>query len=143
MPESIFMEATTSDIQTYSLNPSAPSFRLPELACDSHVHVFGPRPQFPYAESLKVTPKDAPKEALYSLHRRLGIQRCVVVQSATHGYDNSAAEDAIAHGNGRYLGVALVKTDVSDQELARLAAAGFRGVRFNFMKHIEASADVD
>src|SRR5690606_16980147 len=128
--------ASSSDVQTYLDPPSTPTLRLPALACDSHVHVFGPRPRFPYAEGLKVTPKDAPKEALFALHERLGIQRCVIVQSAVHGYDNSATQDAIEHGNGRYLGIALVKPGVSDAELARLASAGFRGVRFNFMSHL-------
>ena len=130
------MNASSSDVQTYLEEPSTPSLRLPALACDSHVHVFGPRPRFPYADGLKTTPQDAPKEALYALHERLGIQRCVIVQSAIHGYDNSATQDAIEHGSGRYLGIALVKPDVSDAELARLANAGFRGVRFNFMSHL-------
>ncbi|RTZ45508.1 amidohydrolase [Candidimonas sp. SYP-B2681] len=136
------MNAASTEVQTFLNEPSTPTFRLPALACDSHVHVFGPRPRFPYAQGLKVTPKDAPKEALYALHKRLGIERCVVVQSATHGYDNSATEDAIKHGQGRYLGIALVAPDVSDAELSRLASAGFRGVRFNFMKHL-AGADID
>lgn len=134
------MNAST-DVQTYLEQPSAPTFRLPPLACDSHVHVFGPRPRFPYAPGLKQTPKDAPKEALYALHERLGIERCIVVQSAVHGYDNSAAEDAIEHGQGRYLGIALVAPDVPAAELSRLAKAGFRGVRFNFMKHL-VGADI-
>jgi 2-pyrone-4,6-dicarboxylate lactonase len=48
----------------------------------------------------------------------------------------------IAAGQGRYLGVALVDVDVSDAELLRLAEAGFRGVRFHFMKHISGSTNV-
>ncbi|HLU77974.1 MAG TPA: amidohydrolase family protein [Burkholderiaceae bacterium] len=130
------MDSANSEVQTYLSEPSRPTLRLPPLACDSHVHVFGPRPRFPYAEGLKQIPNDAPKEKLYALHERLGIERCVIVQSAVHGYDNSAAQDAIEHGGGRYLGIALVKPDVPDAELARLASAGFRGVRFNFMKHL-------
>jgi 2-pyrone-4,6-dicarboxylate lactonase len=39
------------------------------------------------------------------------------VQSAVHGTDNRAVEDAIAAGQGRYLGVALVPPDVADAEL--------------------------
>lgn len=73
----------------------------------------------------------------------MGIERCVIVQSIVHGTDNSAVEDAIQAGGGRYLGVALVSPDVPDVELSRLAQAGFRGVRFNFMRHIAGSASVD
>lgn len=133
---------TFDDVQTYLDPPSTPTLRLPALACDSHVHVFGPRPRFPYATGLKVTPQDAPKDVLYALHTKLGIERCVIVQSAIHGYDNSVTQDAIEHGGGRYLGIALVEPNVSDTELSRLARAGFRGVRFNFMKHLP-SVDID
>jgi 2-pyrone-4,6-dicarboxylate lactonase len=122
--------------------PSRPVLRLPDGACDSHVHAFGPAARFPFAASRNFTPADAPKETLFELHRFLGISRCVIVQSAVHGFDNSAVEDAIAAGAGRYLGVALAPHDVPDTELQRLKAAGFRGVRFNFMKHLGKSASV-
>lgn len=104
------------------------------------MHVFGPAVRFPFAPGRNFTPADAPKEKLFALHRHLGISRCVIVQSAIHGFDNSAAEDAIAAGGGHYLGVALVPHDVPAEELQRLKAAGFRGVRFNFMPHLGGGA---
>lgn len=128
---------------TYNPRPSAPRLRLPPGACDAHVHVFGPAARFPFSDTLAWTPADAPKEKLFALHEHLGIERCVIVQSLVHGFDNRAVEDAIAAGGGRYLGVALVPLDISDAELSRLAAAGFRGVRFNFMKHLGASGSVE
>jgi 2-pyrone-4,6-dicarboxylate lactonase len=130
-------------VLTYNPDPRAPTLKLPALSCDSHVHVFGPAARFAYAEGRSFTPVDAPKETLFALHRKLGIGRCVIVQSACHGFDNRVVEDAIQAGEGRYLGVALVPANVADAELRRLAAAGFRGVRFNFMKHLAASASVD
>jgi 2-pyrone-4,6-dicarboxylate lactonase len=130
-------------VLTYHQNPGTPMLRLPPRACDSHVHVFGPAARFAFAPGRNFTPVDAPKETLFALHRKLGIDRCVIVQSAVHGFDNRVVEDAIAAGEGRYLGVALVPANVADTELRRLAAAGFRGVRFNFMKHLAASASVD
>jgi len=135
--------APTPPLLTYNLHPATPVLRLPPLACDCHVHVFGPAARFAYADSRNFTPVDAPKETLFALHRQLGISRCVIVQSMCHGFDNRVVEDAIQAGEGRYLGVALVPADVADAELRRLAAAGFRGVRFNFMKHLAASTSVD
>lgn len=129
-------------VPTYDPQPRAPRLRLPEGACDTHVHVFGPASRFPYAATRGFTPVDAPKEALFALHRTLGIGRCVIVQTALHGQDNRVVEDAIAAGGGRYLGVALVPVDVPDAELQRLAGAGIRGVRFNFMRHLPG-ADLD
>ncbi len=130
----------TSPLLTFNPQPSSPALRLPAGACDSHVHVFGPAARFPFAATRNFTPIDAPKETLFALHQHLGISRCVIVQSAVHGFDNSAVEDAIAAGGGHYLGVALAPHDVPDVELVRLKAAGFRGVRFNFMKHLGQGA---
>ena len=130
-------------IQTYLPDPSTPRIALPLGACDTHVHVFGPSTRFPFSPDSALVPADATKETLFALHAKLGIERCVIVQSLVHGFDNRVVEDAIAAGDGRYLGVALVRTDVSDAELQRLAGAGIRGVRFNFMRHLGASASVD
>jgi len=129
-------------ILTFNPEPSRPRLPLPAGACDAHVHVFGPTARFPFSAERNVTPVDAPKEALFALHRHLGVTRCVIVQSLVHGFDNAVVEDAIQAGGGRYLGVALVPQDVPDAELRRLKAAGFRGVRFNFMKHLGKGATV-
>ncbi len=137
------MTHADTPLLTFNPRPTRTTLAMPAGACDSHVHVFGPASRFPFAASRNFTPVDAPKETLFALHRQLGIERCVIVQSAMHGFDNRAVEDAIAAGGGRYLGVALVPVNVADAELARLAAAGFRGVRFNFMKHLAASATPD
>jgi 2-pyrone-4,6-dicarboxylate lactonase len=117
---------------------------LPANACNAHCHVFGPRDRFAYAPQASFVPEhDAPKEALYALNDRLGLQRCVVVQSACHGFDNRATEDAIATRARDYRGVALLPTDVPDAELRRLDGAGFRGVRFNYMGHLGHATPID
>jgi 2-pyrone-4,6-dicarboxylate lactonase len=123
--------------------PTKPALRFPPGACDAHCHVFGPRERFPYAEGAPFTPADAPKEALFALHRMLGIARCVVVQSSCHGYDNAVTADALAARHGAYRGVALLPTTASDEELRQLDAQGFCGVRFNFMKHLGRSTPVE
>ncbi|NDZ11912.1 amidohydrolase [Variovorax sp. WS11] len=119
-------------------------FDLPAGACNAHCHVFGPGARFPYAADATFVPEqDAPKETLYALNDRLGLERCVVVQSTCHGFDNRAAEDAIASRPSSYRGIALLPTDVDDAELKRLDAAGFRGVRFNFMGHLGRQVPID
>lgn len=130
-------------VPTWNPHPRKPALALPPLACDAHVHVFGPLARFPFDAASAIRPGDAPKEALFALHRHLGIERCVIVQSLVHGFDNRVVEDAIAAGGGSYLGVALAPTDVPDAELARLAAAGFRGVRFNFVARQDVAAQAE
>ena len=66
----------------------------------------------------------------------LGIERGVVVQSAAHGFDNSAAADFLADRKGSYVGVALVPVNADMTELKKLHEQGFRGVRFNFVQHL-------
>src|SRR6266576_2906868 len=100
---------------TYHPSPSRPHLRLPSGACDAHCHVFGPARVFPYSADAPFLPADAPKEKLFALHELLGIERCAIVQSRCHGYDNSAVADAIAAAKrGAYCGVALTLTEVSD-----------------------------
>jgi 2-pyrone-4,6-dicarboxylate lactonase len=103
---------------------------LPANATNAHCHVFGPRTSFPYAQGAAFVPsQDAPKEALFALNDELGLHRCVVVQSACHGFDNRAMEDALIARPASYRGIALLPTDVPDQELLRLHQLGVRGVR--------------
>lgn len=124
-------------------SPGKPKLRLPKGACDSHVHVFGPSSVFPYAPNAPFVPADAPKEKLFAMHAVLGIEHCVIVQSTCHGFDNSAVADAIRAKSGAYCGIALAPASVDDRELQRLDGLGFRGVRFNFMKHLGAGTKIE
>ena len=128
---------------SFHLSPGKPKLRLPKGACDSHVHVFGPSSVFPYAKGAPFIPHDAPKEKLFAMHAVLGIEHCVIVQSTCHGFDNSAVADAIRAKHGAYCGVALAPASVDDAELKRLDGLGFRGLRFNFMKHLGAGAKIE
>jgi 2-pyrone-4,6-dicarboxylate lactonase len=119
-----------------------PHLHLPHGACDAHVRVFGPRSRFPFARRAGAAPVDAPKERLFALHAALGIERCVVVQSAWHGFDNWVTLDAIAPKNGAYRGIALVPANVDTIELKRLDALGFCGVRFSYTKR-RAAPSID
>lgn len=124
-------------------SPSKPAITLPAGACDAHCHVFGPADRFPFAPERRYTPVDAPKEKLFALHEMLGVARSVLVQASCHGTDNAAMLDAIAASEGRCRGVAMVRADVSDAELARLHEGGVRGIRFNFVTHLGRDADLD
>jgi 2-pyrone-4,6-dicarboxylate lactonase len=118
-----------------------PTLQLPPGATDAHCHVFGPGTVFPYAPSRRYTPEDAPKEALASLHRRLGVSRAVIVQASCHGSDNRAMLDCIASDPARYRGVAIVDDTVTERQLQDLHDGGVRGVRFNFVKHLGGAPD--
>jgi 2-pyrone-4,6-dicarboxylate lactonase len=120
-----------------------PRFKLPPGACDAHNHVFGPGAKFPYAPERRYTPEDAPKEALTALHALLGIERAVIVQASCHGKDNRAMLDAIADAPDRRRGVAMVDDGFTDNDLAALDRGGVRAVRFNFVRHLGGTPDMD
>ncbi len=122
---------------SYHNNPTEPKLKLPAGACDAHFHVFGPRDKFAYAKDAPYVPEvDAPKDVLIDRHMFLGIERGVVVQSAAHGLDNSAAADLLAEKKGSYVGVALVPVNADMSLLKKLHEQGFRGARFNYLQHL-------
>jgi 2-pyrone-4,6-dicarboxylate lactonase len=134
---------TPAEPPSWTASPRKPTLKLPRHATDTHVHVFGPRARFPFAAGRSFTPSDAPKETLFALHGMLGVERCVIVHTAAHGFDLAVTADALEARRGRYRGIALAPVTISDEELRRLDALGFRGVRFHYMGHLAAAAPID
>jgi 2-pyrone-4,6-dicarboxylate lactonase len=118
-----------------------PKFKLPPLACDAHCHIFGPHAKYPYAADRPYTPPDAPLEDFRALHARLGVGRAVIVNASVHGTDNRVALDAIAASNGAYRAVANIDDTITEQELQALHDGGFKGCRFNFVRHLGGVPD--
>jgi len=104
---------------------------LPEGACDCHVHVIGPQDAYPMLPGRRYTPGPAGVQALHGHLRRLGLSRAVIVQPSVYGVDNRLLEESLAQPRGAVRGVAVLGPEVDDGELARLHAAGVRGVRVN------------
>jgi 2-pyrone-4,6-dicarboxylate lactonase len=129
--------------RTYWEEVQVPKLKLPPLSCDAHCHIFGPAERFLYLPDRSFTPVDAPKEKLFTLHQILGIERCVIVQTAIHGFDNAVVVDAMQARPGSYLGVALCRASITTEELKLMYQQGFRGVRFNFMAHLKNSDSMD
>jgi predicted TIM-barrel fold metal-dependent hydrolase len=66
----------------------------------------------------------------------------VLVNASCHGTDNTVIVDAIAQSGGRYRGVANADDGFTEKDFERLHAQGFRGVRFNFVKHLGGMPDM-
>jgi predicted TIM-barrel fold metal-dependent hydrolase len=78
----------------------------------------------------------------------LGLSRGVLVQGAAHGADNSAVLDALSRRPDVLRAVAVVREDVSTEELRRMDQLGVRGVRVNQKfndgrKHLVAGMSLD
>jgi len=118
-----------------------PRFELPPGATDCHVHIYGPASRFPFVKERLHRAFEAPKESLCAMHARLGVERCVVVHGVTHGFDLSVTLDALFRAAGRTRAVAPADPAMDDRRLSELDAAGFRGVRFNFMPRLGGPPD--
>lgn len=114
----------------------------PAGACDAHCHIFGPSDRYPYALTRTYTPPDAPLERFKALQAILGLERAVLVNASCYGTDNRVILDAIAQSGGRYRGIANVDDSFSHRDFEALQHGGFRGVRFNFVKHLGGKPDL-
>jgi predicted TIM-barrel fold metal-dependent hydrolase len=114
--------------------------RPPPLACDCHIHVFGPFDRYPLDPARKYTPEEATLEDHLKVAHALGTGRVVLVQPSVYGTDNACQRDAIAVLGERARGVAVIDDSVSDAQLSELNGAGFVGARLNFMRAGELEA---
>ena len=109
-----------------------PAFKAPPLSCDSHFHVFGPAERYPYGTDIRYQPPLAPLEGYLALARHLGCERFVFVQPSAYGRDNACMLDAMREvGTEKCRGIVDIDEYAPEAELARLNAAGVRGVRVN------------
>jgi predicted TIM-barrel fold metal-dependent hydrolase len=119
--------------QPYNPDPGKPRLSIPPGSCDCHAHIFGPQDQYPYTPNRSYTPPEASIAAYRRMLAALGFERGVIVQPSVYGTDNRCTRDAVVASGGKWRGVAVVETAISDSELAQLHAAGFRGVRINLL----------
>ncbi|MET3432484.1 putative TIM-barrel fold metal-dependent hydrolase [Herbaspirillum seropedicae] len=118
-----------ADAYPHSSGSERPASRLPDDACDCHMHIYDPR--FAWAPGAKLVHAPATVAMYRQLQQRLGTTRNVVVTPSAYGVDNSCTLDALAQLGRSARGVAVVNDQVSDAELQRLHQAGVRGLRFN------------
>lgn len=108
-------------------------------ACDCHVHVVGPTPDYPMVTERHYTPGPASVNDLQGHLARNGLQRTVIIQPSFYGNDNRCMLQALHDLQGAGRGIAVVDKDASDADLRALHNQGIRGLRLN----AESSGDGD
>ena len=108
---------------------SVPQF--PPGACDTHMHIYDSR--YPVAPASLLRPPDATVADYRHVQAGLGLQRVVVVQPSTYGFDNSCTLDAVAALGDQARAVVVIDDQVADHELHRLTRLGARGARFHML----------
>jgi len=111
-------------------NPRTPCYKLPPGACDTHLHVYGPFDRYPLVAERGYDPD--PRSTLddyLETHRKLGLDRAVIVTGSGNGTHNQITFDALQRMNGRFKGLALLDPTIRDSELLKLKEGGFTGFR--------------
>jgi predicted TIM-barrel fold metal-dependent hydrolase len=104
---------------------------------DSHAHIIDPA-RFPYDDGPGYKPlaHETGDAASYAATLAgAGVSHALLVQPSCYGFDNRAMLDAIAGGDGRFRGIAVVSPDATEDELVLLRAGGVDGVRLNLQSY--------
>ncbi|MEO6015927.1 MAG: amidohydrolase family protein [Polaromonas sp.] len=118
------------------LTLDASVFTAPKVDC--HCHVLDPQG---FAYSAETAYKPAGQETgsadyFTQVLASYGVQHALLVgPNSGYGIDNRCMLDAIARGQGRFKGIAVVPNDASTGYLQELKAQGIVGVAFNFALH--------
>ena len=105
--------------------------QTPAHACDCHMHIYEDR--FPLVPQAVFKPPHAPLADYRKVQKGLGLSRVVLVQPNGYGYDNRCMLEALAELGDSARAIAIVPTDVADDELDRLTRAGVRGIRYHLL----------
>lgn len=118
--------------------PIHPAVSAPAGAWDAHVHLVAGAGEFPLWEGRVENPAPGPDlDGWIAIFRRhlatLGVSRAVVVHSILYGADNAVTLEALERLGPEFAGVGLVRDGAPASELDRLASAGIRAVRLNYV----------
>jgi D-galactarolactone isomerase len=104
---------------------------MPTGTCDTHVHVYDSR--YPVAATTVLQPSDASVDDYRSVQADLGVDRVVVVQPTTYGFDNRCQLAAMRSFGDAARGVVVVDDRTPPEELLRLTGLGVRGARLHML----------
>ena len=118
----------------------------PPKSCDCQAHIFGDPNKYPPWPNAEYAPlAGATFEDLCRVERTLGFERFVVVHAQVYGPDFRLVIDSLEampdHSHVRVIG--RFDDSVSDNELERLDALGFRGARFGVQHGREGPPNFD
>lgn len=113
---------------------TSPKLAAPAGATDTHMHFYGPYDRWPLPPTSWNSPSEATLAQYREVQARLGLERVVVVQAAGYGYDNTVTMDNVKAIGEAARAVVVVPLGTPESELARLAAAGARGLRVFMLK---------
>jgi predicted TIM-barrel fold metal-dependent hydrolase len=105
-----------------------------ERKIDCHTHVLDPA-RFAYGKDIEYKPSGpelGTTAQLRQVMKTYGVSHSLLVQpNSGYGSDNSCMLDAIAHGEGRFKGIAIIDLDADLAALREFKSQGVIGAAFN------------
>jgi predicted TIM-barrel fold metal-dependent hydrolase len=106
---------------------------LPRGAVDTHAHVIGAPPAYPFVADRSYTPPPASPGAYLDMLDATGVDRGVLIQVSVHGSDNRLLLETLRPHPDRLRGVAVMPHNLAEGEYLEAHAAGVRGLRLNVL----------
>ncbi len=115
-------------------NPRRPTrYAVPAGAVDTHAHVIGLPPEYPFVEGRAYTPPAAPPAAYLGMLDGTGMTHGVLIQVSVHGTDNRLMLDTLRANRNRLKGIAVAPLGLLDKDYRAMKEAGVVGLRLNVL----------
>lgn len=127
-----------SEYFPFDPNPRPPKVMPPPMSCDCQFHALGSEDRYPPKPDANYRMPDATIAKALEMHKTLGIERGIIVQPTTYGFDHQVTIDALKVAGPNYRGcaIAMVLENKPESYIASLHDAGVRGGRFNFLPQL-------
>jgi len=114
--------------------PHGPTrYRIPKGAVDTHAHVIGLPPDYPFVATRSYTPPEASASAYLAMLDGTGMTYGVLIQVSVHGTDNRLMVKTLKAHRARLRGIAVIPLGLPERALAELKDAGVVGLRLNVL----------
>lgn len=115
-------------------HPGGPTrYTVPPGAVDTHAHVIGLPPAYPFVSERSYTPPEAPAARYLAMLDATGMAHGVLVQVSVHGTDNRLMVETLQSNRQRLRGIAVIPLGLPERDLIALKEAGVRGLRLNVL----------
>ncbi len=112
---------------------AASRFAVPSGAVDTHAHVIGLPPDYPFVAERSYTPPAASAEQYINMLDATGMTYGVLTQVSVHGVDNRLLLETLRSHRPRLRGIAVIPLDTSERERVAMKEAGVVGLRINVL----------
>jgi 2-pyrone-4,6-dicarboxylate lactonase len=109
------------------------AFTMPAGTVDTHAHVIGEPPRYPWMPDRAYTPPPAPAEAYLQMLDDTGSTYGVLVQVSVHGQDNTLMLETLRANRARLKGVVVPTLGLEDAAYQTMVDAGAVGMRINVL----------